>query len=91
MRRVRLIDGLGAVPPEPTFNERKNMIICKDGCYAYSGATAAEAFNAYMNADDDHSSLGPHELEWYSANEMALTMTLAAKPKAAPAKTAAKK
>jgi hypothetical protein len=36
-------------------------------------------------------SLGPHELEWYSANEMALTMTLAAKPKVAPAKTSAKK
>lgn len=67
------------------------MIICKDGCYAYSGATAAEAFGAYMNADDDHNSLGPHELEWYSANEMALTMALAAKPKAAPGKTAAKK
>lgn len=29
------------------------MIICKDGCYAYSGKTAAEAFSAYMNADDD--------------------------------------
>ena len=67
------------------------MIICKDGCYAYSGATAAEAFSAYMKADDDHNSLGPNELEWYSANEMALTMTLAAKPKAAPAKTTAKK
>jgi hypothetical protein len=67
------------------------MIICKDGCYAYSGATAAEAFSAYMNSDDDHNCLGPNELEWYSANEMALTMTLAAKPKAAPAKTVAKK
>ena len=57
------------------------MIICKDDCYAYTGATAAEAFAAYMNADDDHNSLGPHELEWYSASEMTLTMTLAAKPK----------
>ena len=84
-------DVLGAVPPEPTFNERKNMIICKDGCYAYSGATAAEAFGAYMNAADDHNRLGPHELEWYSVNEMELTMTLAAKPKAAPAKATAKK
>jgi hypothetical protein len=67
------------------------MIICKDGCYAYSGATAADAFDAYMNARDDHNSLAPTELEWYSANEMTLTMTLAAKPKAAPAKTEAKK
>ena len=67
------------------------MIFCKDGCYAYSGATASDAFSAYMNADDDHNSLGPHELEWYSATEMVLTMTLAPKPKATQAKTAAKK
>lgn len=67
------------------------MIICKDGCYAYSGETAAEAFSAYMNADDDHNSLAPSELEWYSASEMALTMTLAAKPKAAQAKATTKK
>ena len=67
------------------------MIICKDGCYAYSGATAAEAFSAYLNANDDHNNLGPNELEWYSANEMALTMTLAAKPKPAQTKTVAKK
>lgn len=67
------------------------MIICKDGCYAYIGTTAEEAFCAYMSADDDHNSLGPHELKWYSANEMEMTMTLAAKQKVAPAKTSAKK
>ena len=67
------------------------MIICKDGCYAYTGATAAEAFSAYMNANDDHNNLGPNELEWYSATEMTLTMTLAAKPGAAPAKPGVKK
>lgn len=63
------------------------MIICKDGCYAYSGATAAEAFAAYQNSDDDHRSLGPHELEWYSATEMALTMKLKPKPATAKATT----
>lgn len=67
------------------------MIICKDGCYAYIGATAAEAFSAYMNADDGHNSLGPHELKWYSAKEMALTMMLTEKPETVPAKTTAKK
>ena len=40
------------------------MIICKDGCYAYIGTTAEEAFCAYISADDDHNSLGPHELKW---------------------------
>jgi hypothetical protein len=73
------------------FNERKNMIICRDGCYAYLGLTAAEALSAYMNADEDHNNLGPHELEWYSANKMTLTMTLTEAAKAAPEKTAARK
>lgn len=31
-------------------NERQNMIICKDKCYAYCGATAAEAYNKYVEA-----------------------------------------
>lgn len=72
-------------------NEIENMIICKDGNYAYVGATAAEAYTAYMKSTDDHNNRNPHELEWYSANEMILTMTLAAKPKATPVKAAAKK
>ena len=67
------------------------MIICKDDCYAYTGSTAAEAYAAYMNAEDDTNSLSPHELEWYSASEMTLTMTLAAKPKTAVTKQAQKK
>lgn len=59
----------------------KNMIICIDGCYAYSGSTAAEAFSAYINAGDDHNNLSPSELKWYRAKEMMLTMTLAEEPK----------
>lgn len=55
------------------------MFICKDGCYAYSGKTAAEAFSAYINSDDNHNNLDPQELEWYSATEMVLTMTLVPK------------
>ena len=65
------------------------MIICKDDCYAYIGATATEAYDAYLNADDDHKNAGPHELEWYSATEMNLSMTLVAKPKP-PAKNTKK-
>ncbi len=57
------------------------MIICKDGPYAYCGRTAAEAFDAYTNSGDDHNALGPQELEWFSASEMVLSMTLQPKPK----------
>ena len=67
------------------------MIICKDGCYAYTGATAAAAYDSYLNSSDAHDSLGPDELAWYSATEMTLSMTLAAKPKATPAKPTVKK
>ena len=52
------------------------MIICKDGCYAYCGATANEAYEAYLSANDDHDNRPPAELEWYSATEMQLNMRL---------------
>lgn len=67
------------------------MIICKDDFYAYCGNTAAEAYSAYMNSNDDHNCLGPDKVRWYNATEMTLTMTLAAKAQAGQAKTAAKK
>jgi len=57
------------------------MIICKDGCYSYTGATAAEAYSNYLDAKDDHQNLDPTHLQWFSAQEMALNMSLAAKPK----------
>ena len=52
------------------------MIICKDGCYAYCGATANEAYEAYLIADDANDYRSPAELEWYSATEMQLNMRL---------------
>ena len=63
------------------------MIICKDGPYAYIGETAAEAYNEYISAGDDHHCFGPHELEWYSTTEMTLTMSLTAKSKPAKPKS----
>lgn len=58
------------------------MIICKDGCYAYTGKTVAEAFHNYNHAHDDHNCLSPNELQWFNANEMELSMTLS--PKVTP-------
>lgn len=52
------------------------MIICKDGCYAFCGATASEAYEAYLKSDSDHDNLAPAELEWYSATEMQMSMRL---------------
>lgn len=57
------------------------MVICKDGCYAYSGVNAGDAYQNYLNADDDHNQLSPSALEWYSATEMKLNMALAPMPK----------
>jgi hypothetical protein len=63
------------------------MVICKDGCYAYTGATVSEAYRSYLSASDDHNSLGPDELEWFHASERIVGMTLLeAKPKPAPTK-----
>lgn len=67
------------------------MIICKDGCYAYSGKTAADAYANYMEATDDHNSLTPDELDWYSASEMTLKMLLTPKQKPASMKKSGKK
>jgi hypothetical protein len=67
------------------------MIICKDGCYAYTGETAAEAYSAYRDSLDDHNCLGPQELEWYQADELELNMTLVPKSKVATKKTRVKK
>lgn len=58
------------------------MIICKDGCYAYTGKTAADAFEQYLDSGDDRNRLNPQELEWFSASEMVLEMKLSPKPKA---------
>jgi len=60
------------------------MIICKDGCYAYSGKTAEEAYDNYIGSSDDHNSHSPPDLEWFSATEMALEMKLFPKPKVTP-------
>ena len=57
------------------------MIICIDDCYAYRGKTAEEAYQKYAAASDDHSSLAPSELAWFSASEMKLSMTLVPKQK----------
>jgi len=65
------------------------MILCKDGCYAYTGKTAAEAYDNYLNSSDDHNNLSPLDLEWFSASEMVLEMKLSPKPKAQPKKKVA--
>lgn len=63
------------------------MIICKDGCYAYTGKTAEEAYDNYIGSNDDHNSQSPTDLEWFSATEMALEMKLVSKPKVTPKAT----
>ena len=66
-----------------------------DTGYAPRPRIAIPVSGAWVEGDDPGErqfvDLGPHELEWYSANEMALTMTLSTKPKVAPEKTSAKK
>ena len=56
------------------------MIICKLGCYAYSGDTAEEAYEHYLCSDDDHDILPPEALEWYKATEMLASIELDVKP-----------
>lgn len=62
------------------------MILCKDGCYAYTGETVSEAYDNYLNATDDTNNLSPHELKWFSVSEMVLDMKLSPKPKVVPKK-----
>jgi len=48
--------------------------------------TAEEAYQNYASSRDDHNSLAPSELQWFSASEMKLSMTLVPKQKDIPTK-----
>ncbi len=67
------------------------MVICKDGNFAFVGQTVAEAYQAYLDSDCDHTQSRPDGLEWFVAQSAALSMSLVQTPAASDAKKTAPK
>ena len=52
------------------------MIMCKSGVYSYFGETPDNAYQEYLDSENDNDIMSPCEFKWYKVSEMKLTMTL---------------